>query len=166
MTVLWRFLCFWCFSPLGVAPLLGWTSGSFVGVNQWLPCWDEPMAPLLGRTKTIFLRLEACRRRFFLAQNSVSKGKTPFPSAGGLPQALFYGQKFHFLIKKCNFFCQKPGSIAKTKFFCTSRVIPLMVYDMSLGTQKSVNLDPSFDRHGNFLSRSKKMCTVYTKHIL
>ena len=53
----------------------------------------EPMAPLLGRTKTIFLRLAYCRRRFFFAQNSVSNGKTPFPSAGGLPQALFYGQK-------------------------------------------------------------------------
>ena len=44
MTVVWRFWCFWCFPPLGVAPLLVWTSGSFVGVNQWLPCWGEPMA--------------------------------------------------------------------------------------------------------------------------
>ena len=36
-----------------VAPLLGWTNGSFVGVNQWLPCSGEPMVsrarPLRGR---------------------------------------------------------------------------------------------------------------------
>ena len=33
--------------------------------EPWFPCWRAPMAPLLGSTKTIFLRLEACRRRFF-----------------------------------------------------------------------------------------------------
>ena len=34
--------------------------------------------------------LAACRRRFFLGPNSVSPGKGPFSSAGGLPQAPFF----------------------------------------------------------------------------
>ena len=40
--------------------------------------------------------LAACRRRFFFGPNSVSLGKGPFSSAGGLPQALFFGQKWRF----------------------------------------------------------------------
>ena len=43
-----------------------------------------------------FPRLAACRRRFFFGPNSVSLGKGPFSSAGGLPQALFFGQKWRF----------------------------------------------------------------------
>ena len=76
-----------------MAPFLGCTNGSLLGVHQWLLCWGEPVAPLLGRTKTIFLRLEACRRRFFFFPKIAFLGETPFPSAGDLPQALFYGQK-------------------------------------------------------------------------
>ena len=47
--------------------------------------------------------LAACRRRFFFGPNSVSLGKGPFSSAGGLPQALFlakndgFGGKMTFL---------------------------------------------------------------------
>ena len=40
--------------------------------------------------------LAACRRRFFFGPNSVSLGKGPFSSAGGLPQALFFGKKWRF----------------------------------------------------------------------
>ena len=40
--------------------------------------------------------LAACRRRFFFCPNSVSLGKGPFSSAGGLPQAFFLGQKRRF----------------------------------------------------------------------
>ena len=40
-----------------------------------------------------FPRLAACRRRFFFGPNSVSLGKGPFSSAGGLPQALFFRWK-------------------------------------------------------------------------
>ena len=40
--------------------------------------------------------LAACRRRFFFGPNSVSLGKGPFSSAGGLPQALFFWQKWRF----------------------------------------------------------------------
>ena len=96
-----------------MASLFGWTNGSFVGVNQWLPSWGAPMVPFLGCTNGSFVgvnqwlpcwggpkpfssgwRLAA--GAFFFAPNSVSRGKTPFPSAGGLPQALFYGQKWPF----------------------------------------------------------------------
>ena len=43
-----------------------------------------------------FPRLAACRRRFFFGPNSVSPGKGPFSSAGGLPQALFFGKNDGF----------------------------------------------------------------------
>ena len=93
------------------------------------------------------LRLAACRRRFFFAPNSVSLGKRPFSAACGLPLAPFFVFKIHPKIsdpffrvlaeKTCvfcqrrpqnrfgTFFGQKLVSITKTKFFCTSRVIPL-----------------------------------------
>ena len=56
-------------SLLGVNQWFLWVNQWFLWVNQWFPCWRAPMAPLLGRTKTIFLRLEACRRRFFIIKN-------------------------------------------------------------------------------------------------
>ena len=40
--------------------------------------------------------LAACRRRFFFGPNSVSPGKGPFSSAGGLPQALFFAKNGGF----------------------------------------------------------------------
>ena len=77
-----------------MAPFLGCTNGSLLGVHQWLLCWGEPVAPLLGRTKTIFLRLEACRRRLFF-----------------WPKIAFLGEKHHFpRLAACRrrfFFCPK-----------------------------------------------------------
>ena len=43
-----------------------------------------------------FFWLAACRRRFFFGPNSVSLGKGPFSSAGGLPQALFFAKNDDF----------------------------------------------------------------------
>ena len=68
-----------------MAPFLGCTNGSFVGVNQWLPCWGGPkpfssgwrlaagaffllQIAFLGE-KHHFPRLAACRRRFFMVKN-------------------------------------------------------------------------------------------------
>jgi len=44
--------------------------------------------------------LAACRRRFFFGPNSVSLGKGPFSSAGGLPQALFFWPKMTVSVEK------------------------------------------------------------------
>ena len=47
-----------------------------------------------------FFWLAACRRRFFFGPNSVSPGKGPFSSAGGLPQALFFWPKMTVSVEK------------------------------------------------------------------
>ena len=86
--------------------------------------------------KHYFPRLAACRRRFFMVKNVIFD-------------------------QKMSFFWSKPVSIAKTKFFCTSRVIPLMVYDKPYRNEKHVLLR---EHHGNFFNREKS-ATVPTKPI-
>ena len=81
----------------------------------------------------------------------------------------FFAKKLHFLTKNdifesknvIFFFVKKPISIAKTMFFCTSRVIPLMVYDKPYRNEKHVLLR---EHHGNFFNREKS-ATVPTKLI-
>ena len=41
-----------------------------------------------------------------------------------------------------------------------------MVYDMSLGTQKSVNSDPSFDLHGYFVQGEESVHCIYKTHFV
>ena len=67
-------------SLLGVHQWFLWVNQWFLWVNQWFPCWGEPMAPLFGWT----------------GGSLVGEDQNHFPPAGGLPQALFFGQKLRF----------------------------------------------------------------------
>ena len=86
-----------------------------------------------------FPRLAACRRRFFFGPNSVSLGKGPFSSAGGLPQALFFWPKMTILVffvifvgRRVPFFGHSLLSYSKRRHLSTSRVIPLIDCHQSL----------------------------------
>ena len=83
-------------SLLGVHQWFLWVNQWFLWVNQWFPCWRAPMAPLLGRTKTIFLRLEACRRRFFLPKIAFLGEKHHFPRLAACRRRFFMVKNDHF----------------------------------------------------------------------
>ena len=65
-----------------------WMDDHFVKIFMFFAVFSAKKIGILD-----FFWLAACRRRFFFCPNSVSPGKGPFSSAGGLPQALFFCQK-------------------------------------------------------------------------
>ena len=73
-----------------------------------------------------------------------------------------YKQKIHNL----SLFCQPFIQYGFCLYFNVWAVPSLYDFDMSLWNQKTVNLDPSFDLHGNFCPQRKNVHCLYKTHFV